>query len=93
MVEESLLIVLKFYSFFLVFSFREFNKSEASKKVSAENNNSNNGKGSGNGNGKGNGNKEENDDENDNGEEYISINDIKDKETLERAVNLMLKNL
>ncbi len=35
----------------------------------------------------------ENDDENDNGEEYISINDIKDKETLERAVNLMLKNL
>jgi P4 family phage/plasmid primase-like protien len=26
-------------------------------------------------------------------EDYISINDIKDKETLERAINLMLKNL
>jgi P4 family phage/plasmid primase-like protien len=34
----------------------------------------------------------ENDDENED-EEYISINDIKDKETLERAVNLMLKRL
>jgi P4 family phage/plasmid primase-like protien len=34
----------------------------------------------------------EDDDENEN-EEYISLNDIKDKETLEKAVNLMLKNL
>jgi hypothetical protein len=34
----------------------------------------------------------ENEDEDEN-EDYISINDIKDKETLERAVNMMLKNL
>jgi P4 family phage/plasmid primase-like protien len=34
----------------------------------------------------------ENEDENED-EEYISINDINDKETLERAVNLMLKRL
>jgi P4 family phage/plasmid primase-like protien len=34
----------------------------------------------------------ENDDEDDD-EEYVSLNDIKDKETLEKAVNIMLKNL
>ena len=37
---------------------------------------------------------ENDDDENENGdEEFISINDIKDKQTLEKAVNLMLKRL
>ena len=35
----------------------------------------------------------ENDDEENEGDEYISINDIKDRETLEKAVNLMLKHL
>jgi P4 family phage/plasmid primase-like protien len=35
----------------------------------------------------------ENDDEENEDEEYISINDINDKQTLEKAVNLMLKRL
>jgi P4 family phage/plasmid primase-like protien len=35
----------------------------------------------------------EDDNEGDEGEEYISINDIKDREMLDKAVNIMLKNL